>query len=49
MVVNDYTCFLTKRISFKSIASKLAPTDLRLLKMLQFFDVLSPQTRPQSL
>ena len=23
MVVNDYACFLTKRVSFKSIASKL--------------------------
>jgi hypothetical protein len=26
MVANDNACFLTKHVSFKSIASKLAPT-----------------------
>jgi hypothetical protein len=26
MIVNDCACFLTKHVSFKSIASKLAPT-----------------------
>ena len=27
MIVNDYACVLTKHVSFKSIASKLAPTE----------------------
>jgi hypothetical protein len=27
MDVNDYACILTKRVSFTTIASKLAPTE----------------------